>query len=1237
VATILKQIISFVNVPAGGQATLPHGLNWQGRPVRPDETKPSDSAFSRVLALTDTVNLTVQNNGAVMASCDVLVEAWHTIERAFGPDTTVALPIQPFQAGLGGAGAGVAASVLVFRPGGVAAANIYTTWPTLMAALVTLDGPRTIEFDDSIVSPCVIPAGGPYDMTDTLWRGLEGRVVGSYVQIANGASFTGLRRFQRNLFIENTNAAVSPVADLANFDMVEILDNVDVYSAAATVPFFSCAGLIAGQVVAFKLDRVATLGFFNPGQVVIGGVPNNAALYLGIGEFSTVYQGTLAGAALATKVHQFVAESARFANPQAAWLGATTWDTYQDQAFRMNPAPGVVPAIAGVAAGTGQFIRLNATAGSITQVLPAIGGTVFASPGRWVLIKETSGLNTIVIDGFGAETINGAANFTIPPGGSALVVSDGVSDWTLTYDPQANLPATAFVFRPGGVANPLQGIFTTWPSLYAALILRDGPKVIEFDDSIVSPCVIPAPVVPGTPYDMTDVTWTGWTTEFTPNAVVCADGATFTALRKFTGNITVSTLAVLPSASPVSDLASGEQVFIWTADISAGAGVVPFFSLANLVAGDYVAFWLHNFGTLGFYANAVPTVGGAIAGTNVYVYVQEMSAVYKRQLGGAVGATLILMLTSTSAAVGHLQSNWLGTITISSTRAQALQLVPAGGTVPSVAPVNLTNTPGSFVRLDATAGAITQPLPIIASSSYFYTHGKSVTIKETSGINPVIVNTPGAETINGAATYTIPPGGVAEFISDGVSNWSVVVDPSAALSNVFVFRPGGVANPSQNIFTTWASLYTTLILRDGPRVIEFDDTLGACQIPAGGPYAMLNVEWRGMPGGTGNARTFVDILNGASFTNLRTFRNIIVNNQCTVTPPVADLGNGAIIEVVDDSDLYSTPGTVPFFRSTGAPGTLVYFHLENSTIGFYNPGIIVIDIPLVHGLYLILGDNSVIWNGVLQGIGTATKFHRFNSPSAQIMEPQAAWVGNTTWENVQDQALRLNPAPGVAPGGAVATPAHGSFLRVDSTAAIITQALPQLAGAAVFDGAGRWCAIKDVATNGLYGVTVDAFGAETINGALTYAIPPGGAALFIADGVSNWTAIGIDMNHVLNRLNTFTRAQGSAQVAVVDNVAGVIINTTLSNTFNIALGAVAGDTRQLGIPTGMVAGFTYLIEIVQPTAPTALQAMTYDVIWKFPGGAIPALTGTNDAVDILTAYYDGTAMQCVFQADFRNP
>lgn len=131
-----------------------------------------------------------------------------------------------------------------------------------------------------------------------------------------------------------------------------------------------------------------------------------------------------------------------------------------------------------------------------------------------------------------------------------------------------------------------------------------------------------------------------------------------------------------------------------------------------------------------------------------------------------------------------------------------------------------------------------------------------------------------------------------------------------------------------------------------------------------------------------------------------------------------------------------------------------------------------------------------------------------------------------------------------------------------------------------------------------------------------------------------------DLDQVLSRHNTFTKAQGTAQVNLPDAVlpANIDPDLTLSNSYQCLLGAVAGNTRQLGVPTGAVAGFTYIFEFVQPAAAAAVQALTYNAAWwKFPGGTIPVLTPTNDARDILTFYYDGTAMCMVSQLNFKNP
>lgn len=106
----LKNILRFTNVAASGTATLAHGIvlpNLQG--AVPDIVFRSNGDFSIVSV--DATNVTVQNNSTAVASCDVLVEHWHTYERDFGtsggpPDTQMTpAPYIPGQAG-GGTGTG---------------------------------------------------------------------------------------------------------------------------------------------------------------------------------------------------------------------------------------------------------------------------------------------------------------------------------------------------------------------------------------------------------------------------------------------------------------------------------------------------------------------------------------------------------------------------------------------------------------------------------------------------------------------------------------------------------------------------------------------------------------------------------------------------------------------------------------------------------------------------------------------------------------------------------------------------------------------------------------------------------------------------------------------------------------------------------------------------------------------------------------------------------------------------
>jgi hypothetical protein len=90
-ATRLKNILNFT--AGAGLTTVPHGLNWQGLGVRPDHIEFGESGFVFVEA--DATNITIENNGGP-APVSMLVESWHSIERAFGDVATLALSPQPF-------------------------------------------------------------------------------------------------------------------------------------------------------------------------------------------------------------------------------------------------------------------------------------------------------------------------------------------------------------------------------------------------------------------------------------------------------------------------------------------------------------------------------------------------------------------------------------------------------------------------------------------------------------------------------------------------------------------------------------------------------------------------------------------------------------------------------------------------------------------------------------------------------------------------------------------------------------------------------------------------------------------------------------------------------------------------------------------------------------------------------------------------------------------------------------
>lgn len=110
--------------------------------------------------------------------------------------------------------------------------------------------------------------------------------------------------------------------------------------------------------------------------------------------------------------------------------------------------------------------------------------------------------------------------------------------------------------------------------------------------------------------------------------------------------------------------------------------------------------------------------------------------------------------------------------------------------------------------------------------------------------------------------------------------------------------------------------------------------------------------------------------------------------------------------------------------------------------------------------------------------------------------------------------------------------------------------------------------------------------------------------------------------------NTWTKAQAVSTVTLTDATT-IVVDASLSNVFTVTL----GGNRTLENPTNLISGGTYIFHINQDGTPP--RTLTYDTLYKFPGGTTPTLSTTANAKDTLTCIYDGTVLRCAMQLDFK--
>lgn len=358
-----------------------------------------------------------------------------------------------------------------------------------------------------------------------------------------------------------------------------------------------------------------------------------------------------------------------------------------------------------------------------------------------------------------------------------------------------------FVFRPGG--SPGGNVFTDWPSLISAMSGVEGRKILEFDDSLSTPCQIPAGTWP-----MKDVMWAGFgpRRDWMRTIVHILSGAVFTDLRMIGGQITIVNRATgAGTLSPVSDFGTNDHVQIGLRDDGGNTQPVnekeiPMFNLKDKSAIFFIQNCLFGMPTpdvpdpkplIRLEGNnnsnnqlTLNLLGQNQTGPNVVLCEPGINQTHAQTratvlFGALSSSALVAVKQDTITTDGNLKFGPQG-------RIQRLVIPrPSNPGEPPVPPATASqtiSTPNVLVRCDGTH-AFTQDLPGIttgfkiglAGVVNLYTGGQEVVVAEVVGGNHLSVRPAPGDTIDGdSGSVRIGKHGSKTFVSDGVSNWITI-------------------------------------------------------------------------------------------------------------------------------------------------------------------------------------------------------------------------------------------------------------------------------------------------------------------------------------------------------------------------------------------------------------------------------------------------------------------------------
>lgn len=377
---------------------------------------------------------------------------------------------------------------------------------------------------------------------------------------------------------------------------------------------------LAAAILAVRGQKTVTIVFANP-TITAGAWPDITDVTFLAGETTPLGVVTIANGATFTSVHKLtldgvVFEYAGTAVPFISLSGTQLLEVNLRNVGQIAQSGGK-PFVS--LAGSSTLVSFNDpgvwAAGTIA--VAAVGATVD------MFLFDGSALNAGAISATALGTVNLALDGASQPG------LDGAAVGTITPSIQLLDPQPTFVFRPGATGILDGNVFTTWPSLMAAVARTAGPRTIVVDDSLAPAHMTTVAGSGVAAWDLDNVTLLGQfnSPTFTLNIDV---GAVISSSSLTIGNGLLVKNSAVNCWAPVNG-----AVLLLTegAQIESIAGATAFLHCTD----SFTEIFLQHFGVLGDGTNNVVSVDTT---KNVLLGVFSGSNVLAHALGGLGTATI---------------------------------------------------------------------------------------------------------------------------------------------------------------------------------------------------------------------------------------------------------------------------------------------------------------------------------------------------------------------------------------------------------------------------------------------------------------------------------------------------------------------------------------------------------------------------------------------------------------------